>query len=234
MTAAGLTPDPWQRTLLHSISDRLLVLCTRQAGKSETAAALALHIALLQPGALVLLLSPSERQSGELAQKVFRFYDATGRLVEARKRTELQLHLVNGSRIIALPSTETTIRGYSGAGLLVVDEASRVSDGFYYSIRPMPSVSRGRLLALSTPFGKRGWCYEAHEGDGPWQRIRITARECPRISAEFLEEERQLIGDRWYRQEYECSFEDVIDACFRQEDIDAMTEDATITPLFGG
>src|SRR4051812_12606072 len=67
MRAAGMSPDPWQTALLRSSSSRLLVLCCRQAGKSEAAAALALHTALLQPGALVLLLSPSERQSGELA-----------------------------------------------------------------------------------------------------------------------------------------------------------------------
>src|SRR5262249_47050438 len=107
--AAGMEPDPWQLDLLSSAAARLLVLCPRQAGKSETAAALALHTALLQPGALVLLLSPSERQSGELAAKVFRLYDAAGKPVAARKRTELQLHLVNGSRVIALPSSEATI-----------------------------------------------------------------------------------------------------------------------------
>jgi hypothetical protein len=229
--------DPWQRRLLESTSARILCLCTRQAGKSETAAALALHTAMLQPGALVLLLSPSERQSGELATKVFRFYDcaaAEGLAAPVARRSALQLHLANGSRIVALPESEKTIRGYSGAALLVVDEAARVSDAFYTSVRPMLAVSRGRLLALSTPFGKRGWFYEAHEGTGPWQRVRITAEECPRISAEFLAEEREEIGDRWYRQEYECSFEEVIDACFRQEDIDAMTADETITPLFGG
>src|SRR5947207_968698 len=71
MTAAGMAPDPWQLDLLRSPASRLLVLCSRQAGKSETAAALAVHTALLQQGALVLLLSPSERQSGELAAKVF-------------------------------------------------------------------------------------------------------------------------------------------------------------------
>src|SRR6266511_3620863 len=92
MTAVGMFPDPWQRDLLRSPSARHLVLCSRQSGKSETAAALALHTALLQPGALVLLLSPSERQSGELAAKVFRLYDAVGQPVPARKRTELQLH----------------------------------------------------------------------------------------------------------------------------------------------
>jgi hypothetical protein len=230
-----MTPDPWQETLLRSSSRRLLLLCSRQTGKSELAAALALHTALCQPGALVLLLSPSERQSGELALKVFSLYDAAGRPVAAAKRSALQLYLANGSRVIALPSSEATVRGFSGAALLVVDEAARVPDALYCSVRPMLAVSRGRLVCLSTPFGKRGFFFE--EWSDParaWERIRITAGECPRISAEFLAEERQAIGDRWFRQEYECSFEDVIDAVFRQADIDAMAADTTVRPLFGG
>src|SRR5215831_16179849 len=177
--AAGMEPDPWQRDLLCSAAARLLVLCTRQAGKSETAAALALHTALLQPKALVLLLSPSERQSGELAMKVNNFYEALGKPIAPTKWTALQLHLANGSRIIALPESEKTIRGYSGAALLVVDEAARVSDGLYFSVRPMLSVSKGRLLALSTPFGKRGFFYEAWDGPEKWQRIKVTAEQCP-------------------------------------------------------
>src|SRR5947209_6815711 len=66
MTRAGLTPDPWQEKLLRSSSSRLLLLCSRQAGKSQTAAALALKTALLEPPALILVLSPTLRQSGEL------------------------------------------------------------------------------------------------------------------------------------------------------------------------
>src|SRR5262249_50469937 len=122
--SAGMQPDPWQVDLLTSPAARMLILCSRQVGKSETAATLALHTALLQPGALVLLLSPSERQSGELAAKFFRLYDAAGQPVAARKRTEMQLHLTNGSRVIALPGNEGTIRGFSGAALLVIDEAA--------------------------------------------------------------------------------------------------------------
>src|SRR5438094_956891 len=93
MRLAGMTPDSWQTALLCSSSRRLLVLCCRQAGKSEVAAALALHTALLQAGALVLLLSPSERQSGELAAKVFHLFDratAAGLALPALKRTALQ------------------------------------------------------------------------------------------------------------------------------------------------
>ena len=92
----------------------------------------------------MLLLSPSERQSGELMAKVFGYYDALGQPVGSCNRTELQLHLVNGSRVIALPRNEMTLRGFSGARLLVVDEASRVSDALYSAVRATRAVSRGR------------------------------------------------------------------------------------------
>src|SRR2546421_12853778 len=63
MSAAGMSPDPWQASLLQSRAERILLLCSRQSGKSTAAAARALSTALRTPGALVLLLSPSLRQS---------------------------------------------------------------------------------------------------------------------------------------------------------------------------
>jgi hypothetical protein len=233
MTRAGLTPDPWQAELLRAPSPRTLLLCSRQSGKSAVAGALALQTALLEPPALVLLLSPTERQSGELFKdKLLPLYTALGRPVPATQQTQLTLTLANGSRVISLPGQEGTIRGYSGAALLVIDEAARVPDALYSSVRPMLAVSKGRLLALSTPFGKRGWFYEAWSNrNRAWKRVRITAEQCPRISPEFLAEERQSLGDRWFRQEYGCSFEDVVDAVFLQEDIDAAFA-STRPPLF--
>jgi hypothetical protein len=55
LVAAGMTPDPWQEKLLQSTASRLLLLCSRQAGKSTVAAALALRTALLEPKAPILL-----------------------------------------------------------------------------------------------------------------------------------------------------------------------------------
>src|SRR5947199_3979179 len=69
LAEAGLEPDPWQAEVLRSTAARLLLLCTRQAGKSTTAAALALLTGLVEAPALVLLLSPTQRQSGELFRK---------------------------------------------------------------------------------------------------------------------------------------------------------------------
>jgi hypothetical protein len=234
MAAGGITPDPWQRDLLRSQGKRHLLLCTRQAGKSTTTAALALWEALYRAPALILLLSPSLRQSQELFKKVVDFYHAIGGPIPVAEESALRLSLVNGSRIIALPGTEATIRGYSGVRLLVIDEASRVDDGLYYSVRPMLAVSGGRLVALTTPFGKRGFFFDAWENGGPeWERVKVTAHDCPRISPEFLEEERAASGDWWFSQEYLCEFRDTVDQVFATDLIlKAMNDD---TPqLFGG
>ncbi len=220
MRRVGLEPDPWQAALLRSSAQQALLLCTRQAGKSTTTGCLALHTALYAPGALVLLLSPSLRQSQELFLKVSTFYAALGKPVGKREASALRLTLENGSRIIALPGTEATIRGFSGVSLLIIDEAARVDDPLYYSVRPMLAVSGGRLVVLSTPFGKRGFFHETWANGGPaWQRTKITAYDCPRISREFLEEERASMGAWWFNQEYMCEFADTVDQVFSSADV---------------
>jgi hypothetical protein len=207
-------------------------LASRQSGKSQVAAVLALRTALLQPGSLTLLLSATLRQSGELFRnKLLRLYSALGRPVAVSQESALQMTLANGSRVVSLPGSEETIRGFSSVALLVIDEAARVPDDLYFAVRPMLAVSRGRLVALSTPFGKRGWFHDEWHGAAPWKRVKITADQCPRISPAFLEEERRALGEKWYNQEYLCSFEDMLGALFAQEDIEAATSER-IHPLW--
>jgi hypothetical protein len=207
--------------------------CARQTGKSTTAGVLALHEALDSAGALVLILAPAERQAKELFSKVASFYHTIGHPIPADSYRKLGVELSNGSRIEALPGTEKTIRGFSGAALLIVDEAARVDDGLYYAVRPMLAVSGGRLMMLSTPHGKRGVFFEEWiGGDGSaWERYEVRAEDCPRIPPEFLEEERRALPARIYRQEYECSFEDTDDQLFGY-DLVSSSITAEVAPLF--
>jgi hypothetical protein len=225
LSEAGMDPDPWQVELLRSPARRTLLNCSRQSGKSTVAAALALQAALLEPPALVLLLSPSMRQSGELFRKVVDLYRALGRPVPLAgpRENQLKMELANCSRIVSLPGEEGTVRGYSAARLLVIDEAARVDEALYVAIRPMLAVSGGRLVALSTPFGRRGWFYEEWHGQGDWQRVQITAGQCPRIPPAFLEQERRELGPRWYEMEYGCQFMEATGAVFSAEEIDSLT-----------
>lgn len=231
MKQTGMSPDPWQARLLRCLSDRTLLLCCRQAGKSTIAATLALRTALLEAPALILVLSPTQRQSGELFRaKLLPLLRRMNPAVPVLRETALTLELANGSRVVALPESEGGIRGFSSVDMIIIDEASRVSDGLYNAVRPMLAVSKGRLLCLSTPFGRRGWFFDEWQGSKPWDRVRISADKCPRITAEFLAEEKATMGERWFNQEYMCSFEDSIDAVFSDDDIRAAIS-ADVVPL---
>jgi hypothetical protein len=230
--ALGLEPDGWQEELLCSTSDRVLLNCSRQSGKSTISGVIALHRALYHPGSLVLCLAPALRQSQELFGKVLGFYRDLGRPVSPQGERKLSLELENGSRIVTLPGSEKTIRGFSGTSLLVLDEAARVEDELYFAVRPMLAVSGGALMMLSTPYGKRGVFYEEWTAGHGWERYEVPANQCPRISEEFLEEERAVLPSWVYRQEYECSFEETEDQVFTTEMVErALTSE--VTPLFG-
>ena len=226
----GFRPDPWQHQVLGWSGKRLLLNCSRQSGKSTTTAILALHRAIFHHGSLILLVSPSIRQSGELFRKVVDFNALLGgpRPAESNK---LSMTIANGSRIVSLPSSEATVRGFSGAALIIEDEASRVPDDLYRAMRPMLAVSGGRLFLMSTPFGKRGHFFDEWTQGQGWERVTVKAEQCPRISSEFLEEERRSIGDWWFRQEYCCEFVETTDSVFTYDMIAASMTDE-VEPLF--
>jgi terminase large subunit-like protein len=228
----GLEPDPWQEDLLRSASERVLLNCCRQSGKSTMTAVIALHRALYHPGSLILCLAPALRQSQELFGKVLGFYRDLGRPVSPQAERKLSLELENGSRIVTLPGSEKTIRGFSGTSLLVLDEAARVEDGLYFAVRPMLAVSGGALMMLTTPYGKRGIFYEEWTGGLGWERYEVPASQCPWISEGFLEEERVSLPPFIFRQEYECSFEETEDQVFTTDLIDRAVTDE-VKPLFG-
>src|SRR5207244_10168632 len=140
------------------------------------------------------------RQSQELFRKVKETLGSLGTsAAPIVQESALSLELANGSRILSLPGKEATVRGYSNVALLVVDEAARVPDPLYQAVRPMLAVSGGRIILLSTPFGKRGFFHHEYTEGGPgWERVRVTAHDVPRIEPVWLAAERDRIGDWWF------------------------------------
>jgi hypothetical protein len=205
--AQGMTPDPWQTQVLLCPSKHILLNCSRGAGKSRVTSVLALHTALFHPGSLTLLISRSLRQSKELLRYIKQAYRAIGKPLPATRSSDTHLELSTGSRILALPGKEETIRTFQGVNLLILDEASRIPDMLYGSVRPMVGTANGRTLCLSTPFGQRGFFWRSWCDDtGPWTRFRIPWTQCPRLTPEFIAQERRQFGDSWVSQEYECDF----------------------------
>jgi hypothetical protein len=187
----GITPDPWQADLLRSSAPRALLLCSRQSGKTTTTSLIALHCAVYTPGALVVVVSPSQRQSAEMLRTIKGLHAKLDGAPALMSESVLKVELANGSRILALPGTEKTIRGLAGAALVIIDEAARVDDELLAAVRPMLATNAaGRLIALTTPAGKRGFFYEAWHGDNSWHRVRVAAED----DRAFTSEVRPLWG----------------------------------------
>ena len=225
-----LAVDDLQARVLRTVSKRGILNCSRQWGKSTITAAKAVHHAFLNAESMTVVVSPSARQSGEFVRKATGFLRKLGIKPKGDGDNSMSLELPNRARIVGLPATEATIRGFS-VNLLLVDEASRVSDDLYLTIRPMMAVSGGTMWLMSTPFGKRGFFHETWANGGPeWERFRAPATECARIPKEFLDEERRTMGERWFRQEYLCDFEDTVSGVFARELVEsAITGD--VKPL---
>jgi hypothetical protein len=209
--------------------------CSRQWGKSTVTAIKALHHAYFQANSNVLVVCPTERQSGEFLEKVKDFTGQLGIRPRGDGHNRVSLRLPNGSRIVGLPGERARVRGFSKVSLLLIDEAAEVSEQTYLTVRPMLAMGGpegGRLWLLSTPKGKRGFFYDTWETGGDrWFRVSVPATSNPRFSASFLAEERETLGERWFRQEYLCEFVDTTAGLFADADLEAFVR-PEIPPLW--
>ena len=213
----GYNADPWQSALLKSRNRKIILNCSRQSGKSTTCAVLALHESVYRNPSFVLIIAPSQDQSAELMLKFDEFRSAVELPSDYLDTdTKLAVRFRNGNRVIARPGSEKSARSFSSVTLLLEDEAARVPDPLYNSVRPMLAVSNGRHILMSTPFGKQNHFYkiwsEQREG---WEWYEIRADDCPRITPEFLREE--MITNSWYEQEYHCVFMDTEGSVFNTD-----------------
>ena len=206
-TALGFAADARQAELLDSGARWLLLCCSRQWGKSTVTALRVLHHALFQPGAMVVVAGPAERQSGEFLAKVEGFLRKLGEKWKRDRLNEHSIVLRNGSRLVAVPGREEFIRGFSAVTFLVIDEASKAPDSLYTALTPMLATTDGMMWLMGTPNGQTGFFFEEWVQGGPhWQRVSVPATECPRFGAEFLARERVSMGEDVFRREYLCEF----------------------------
>lgn len=246
LCSLGFKPFDWQVEAMIP-HPRLILNCCRQAGKSTVISAKAVYRAKHFPKSLILLISPTERQSIELMKKIDDFMKSDPQQLELKVDNTFEKEFYNRSRIVALPGSEKSVRGFSAPSMIIIDEASRVTDEMFYALRPMMSGedTHTQLILMSTPFGKRGFFYQSWLSTQRWKRIEVSGRTeipekqfqkakkeegilawySPRHTKDFLEEEREAMGDWWYSQEYLCQFVEAQDNVFSYEDIMAALTD---------
>jgi hypothetical protein len=133
----GFEPDEQQAAVLDIGIRRGMLNCSRQWGKSTVTAIKALHHAYFQANSNVLVVCPTERQSGEFLEKVKDFTGQLGIRPRGDGHNRVSLRLPNGSRIVGLPGERARVRGFSKVSLLLIDEAAEVTEQTYLTVRPM-------------------------------------------------------------------------------------------------
>ena len=226
-------PDPRQAEILDSPAHRLILLCTRQFGKSTLSAVKALHFALHHPDSLTVVAAPSLRRSAEWIRLVRRFLH----LLHLKPRTDRihphSLLLPNGARLVALPGVVDNNRGYP-AHLLVFEEAAVIPSEMFEVLTGSLAATNGALWLISSAGPDHGFFYDQwRHREASWTRFKITATECPRISPEFLQQERLLIGEPAFRREFLCEFLPQGDQVISRELLEAALSD-TVRPWNGG
>jgi hypothetical protein len=225
-------PDEWQVAAMRSESKRQIWNIHRQGGKTVTAAIKALAAATTTSNSPVLVISASLRQSQELVRNCHALHAKIPGLPRVISDSALRMEFENRSRIISLPPNPATVRGYSTSPLILLDEASQIPDDVIAACVPATAVGHGSIIALSTPFGQRGFFYEWWVNGGPaWERTQVTVDQCSRITPDFLSQQRAEMSEQEYQSEYMCAFVENDAQMFPTEIINAAFSD-DILPIW--
>ena len=234
--AAGIQAYNWQKTFLRNPKGkkRRLALAHRQAGKTQTCALLCLHIAMTEPGSLIVVLSPGQRQSNEFVRTARLLHQRIDGAVPLRGDAVSRLEMIDDSRLIALPGGDDgdKIRGLAKVRLVLIDEASRVSDALVAAARPSLIANKdGELIGLTTP-GPHNCFYQAWtSGDPAWELTRVTVDMSPHLDPEKLEEERRALGDRMFSRSTDFQWLQSEDSAFDRNLVMACL-DPEVKPLW--
>lgn len=162
--------------------NELWLVVGRRGGKSHAAALIAVFEAAFQdhrdklaPGevATVMLLAADRQQARTLLRYVRGFFENPMLKKLVRRETADGLELWNRSAIEIHTASHKAVRGYTLAAAILDEVAFWPSDGAHPDIevvaalRPALATLNGRLIALSSPYARRGmlWTqYQKHYG----------------------------------------------------------------------
>ena len=199
-----------QKDILTDSSRFKVVVAGRRGGKSYASIA-SLAQNARYPNRKCMYVAPSYRMAKQI------IYDDLLMLLKQRKwlkkvnQSELTFQLVNNS-IIMLRSADNpdSIRGV-GLDYVVIDEAAdipKLEDTWQAVIRPTLSDREGSALIISSPKGK-GFLFDLynnakHQSD--WNSWQYTTEQGGLVSQAELEQARQDLDERTYKQEYQAEF----------------------------
>jgi hypothetical protein len=200
----GVAPTKWQENFLRAPRGAfIMALTARQIGKTTVAGWAIAHAMTFYPGSLSVIACPAQRQSSEGVRRIRQvLLNAGGQF---KSENVYALELKNGSRVMALPSDDETIRGLTVDAWIVADEAARLNEDLITALHPMRARQpQARFAMLSTAWRRTDPFWTVWSSDNPnIIRLKATADsdDVP-FTQQFLDEQRQLLGEQDFKQEY--------------------------------
>lgn len=215
-TLLDFHPFPYQMKMLEAPSKKIVVCAARRVGKSITMANKALWFAICHPKTSTLIVASTQRQSMLMFDKLLDMVYGSGHLQgSVVRKTRTLITFTNGSRIVALPCGRDgkTLRG-EHADLIIVDEAAFVPEDVILSVMmPMLATTNGTVIMMSTPYDRSHFFFTAFNSPS-WSRYRFKTEDNPLVSKEWLEQQKEMLGEKRFKQEYLAEFVDDEDTYF--------------------
>lgn len=240
----GKAPDEWQlRAMQASVPPpgagppRVAITAARQTGKSETASIRVAWEMAYRPGSTTLVVSASERQAAVIADRVWDALAFVGEPARGAQRTQRQITLPQtGSRCVVLPSSSSSLRGWTST-LLLIDEAAFVPDDAIYTVSATTVATGGGIIAISSAGFPTGFFWQVMTDPDrfpEWSRFKVTAYDVARIGADVIEQARRSMTPDAFAREFLSEFvgsaagyyehSQIAAACATGDDVDFLSQ----------
>ena len=164
-------------------------------------------------------ISPTYSQGRKVYKELVDLLEPTG-IIKKANATTLTIETIYKSTFQAFSmDSPNSIRGYTVSGILVMDECSFFpdtltdgSDPWSSVVMPITKARKPKVLAISTPKGKRGFWYNMHlkaiEGEKGYREIEATIFDDSLVSDEEIEEIKKSVSPLAFKEEFLVEFLD--------------------------
>lgn len=206
---------PYQKQVFKDKSNFIICLMSRQCGKSFTIAARAVYKSITTPNNLTIIVSVNQRSADELLRKVKQWALACKTFSDLVDYSENASSVTfnNGSRVISLPASPASLRGWSGDVILdefaIIENDEEIFQAVLPVITSKMTGKQKTLTICSTPTSldtqfSKIW----HTDDSQWSKHRYNIYECVeqglQADPELLKE--IVNDDLVFETEYLCKF----------------------------
>ena len=172
-----------------------------------------------QPNQQIWYVAPTFKMAKEICWSNLKEMLNQFNWIEDINETALTIRIRKTNSTISLKGADNydALRG-TGLNFLILDEFADIDKRTWFEVlRASVSDTLGNVLMCGTPKGYGNWAYEMYlkgKQDDQWQSFQYTTVQGGMVSKEEIEQAKQDVDIRTFRQEFEGTFENYAGAVY--------------------